>query len=124
MTARKRKKSKTTCYIINYISYDQTDVEKFIETPIAKLKSNLIGTQFVLYDFGIKPSKINESKHLLNTLSNNNEPVENQECNNNINNNTNYLNNNSNHIHKGKYWQCFHNYTEFISIVNPFSSHD
>ncbi len=43
MTARKRKKSKTTCYIINYISYDQTDVEKFIETPFAKLKSNLIG---------------------------------------------------------------------------------
>jgi len=42
-------------------------VEKFIETPIAKLKSNLIGTQFVLYDFGIKPNKINENKHLLIT---------------------------------------------------------
>jgi len=69
MTARKRKKTKNTCYIINYISYDQTDIEKFIETPIAKLKSNLIGTQFVLYDFGIKPNKINENKHLLITAT-------------------------------------------------------
>lgn len=43
MTARKRKRSKTPCYVINYISYDETDVEKYIETPIAKLKSNLIG---------------------------------------------------------------------------------
>ena len=82
MTARKRKKTKTTCYIINYISYDETNVEKYIETPIAKLKSNLmgkfnykhnkyffnvliyyflLGTQFTLYDFGIKPS--NSSSH-------------------------------------------------------------
>ena len=56
MTARKRKKTKTTCYIINYITYDETNVEKYIETPIAKLKSNLMGTQFTLYDFGIKPN--------------------------------------------------------------------
>lgn len=69
MTARKRKKTKTTCYLISYISYDQTDVEKYIETPIAKLKSNLIGTQFLLYDFGIKPSRINDNKHLLTTAS-------------------------------------------------------
>jgi len=57
MTARKKKRTKTTCYVINYISYDESDVEKYIETPIAKLKSNLIGTQFTLYDFGIKPGR-------------------------------------------------------------------
>lgn len=43
MTARKRKKTKTASYIINYISYDESNVEKYIETPIAKLKSNFIG---------------------------------------------------------------------------------
>lgn len=47
MTARKRKKTKTTCYIINYISYDETNVEKYIETPIAKLKSNLMGELYL-----------------------------------------------------------------------------
>ncbi|RNA27193.1 tubby -like protein [Brachionus plicatilis] len=55
MTARKKKKTKTNCYIINYISFDLDDIEKYIETPLAKLKSNLFGTQFKLYDFGIKP---------------------------------------------------------------------
>ena len=49
---------------------DYNNVEKYIETPIAKLKSNLIGTQFLLYDFGIKPSRINDNKHLLTTASN------------------------------------------------------
>lgn len=48
MTARKRKKTKTTSYIINYISYDESNVEKYLETPIAKLKSNLIG-KFCFY---------------------------------------------------------------------------
>lgn len=55
LTARKKKKAKTSCYIINYISFDLNDIEKYIETPFAKLKSNLFGTQFKLYDFGIKP---------------------------------------------------------------------
>jgi len=58
MTARKKKRTKTTFYIINYISYDETDVEKYIETPIAKLRSNLLGTEFTLYDFGIKPGRL------------------------------------------------------------------
>ncbi|CAF0715606.1 unnamed protein product [Brachionus calyciflorus] len=55
MTARKKKKTKTPCYLINYISFDLDDLEKYIETPLAKLKSNLLGTQFKMYDFGIKP---------------------------------------------------------------------
>lgn len=55
MTARKKKKARTSCYIINYISFDLNDIEKYIETPLAKLKSNLFGTQFKLYNFGIKP---------------------------------------------------------------------
>ena len=57
LTARKKKKTKTTVYQINYISFNTiNNVQKYIETPIAKLKSNLLGTQFKLYDFGIKPS--------------------------------------------------------------------
>lgn len=55
MSARKKKKSKTTSYIINYITFDLDDLEKYIETPFAKLRSNLFGTQFTLYDFGAKP---------------------------------------------------------------------
>ena len=34
------------------------NVQKYIETPIAKLKSNLLGTYFTLYDFGLKPLPI------------------------------------------------------------------
>jgi hypothetical protein len=61
MTARKKKKSKTTCYIIYASSTDNKSknskkVKKPIQVPIAKLKSNLIGTKFSLYDYGIKPS--------------------------------------------------------------------
>jgi hypothetical protein len=67
MTARKKKKSKTHCYVINSISFDLNNIYKYIETPIAKLKSNLLGTQFVLYDFGLKPKPISSSSNQLGT---------------------------------------------------------
>lgn len=57
MTARKKKKSKTPSYIINYLNYDPTSEQDYIETAVAKLKSNLLGTQFSVYDFGLKPAK-------------------------------------------------------------------
>jgi hypothetical protein len=55
MTARKKKKTKVPCYVISTLTYDLDNLEKYIETPIAKLKSNLLGTYFRLYDFGVKP---------------------------------------------------------------------
>jgi hypothetical protein len=58
MTARKKKKTKTPCYVISTLTYDLDNLEKYIETPIAKLKSNLLGTYFRLYDFGVKPSPV------------------------------------------------------------------
>ena len=58
MTARKKKKAKTPCYVINTLTYDLSNLEKYIETPVAKLKSNLLGTYFRLYDFGVKPSPV------------------------------------------------------------------
>ena len=61
MTARKRKIPKTTCYIINSITYSATDIDKYVETPIAKLKSNLLGTLFTLYDFGLRPNTVNRN---------------------------------------------------------------
>jgi hypothetical protein len=61
MTARKKKKSKTPCYVINYLNYDPTSELDYIETTVAKLKSNLLGTQFTLYDFGLKPTKLAQS---------------------------------------------------------------
>ena len=67
MTARKKKKSKTHCYVINSISFDLNNIYKYIETPIAKLKSNLLGTQFVLYDFGLKPKPVSSSSNQLAT---------------------------------------------------------
>jgi hypothetical protein len=59
LTARKKKRTKTTVYQINYISFNTVnDVQQYIETPIAKLKSNLLGTNFCLYDFGSKPVSV------------------------------------------------------------------
>jgi hypothetical protein len=57
MSARKKKKSKTACYLINFINFDLNNLEKYKEVPIAKLKSNLLGTNFSLYDFGIRPPR-------------------------------------------------------------------
>lgn len=59
MSARKKKKTKTTCYIINFINFDLNNLENYTETPIAKLKSNLFGTNFSLYDLGPKPISSN-----------------------------------------------------------------
>ena len=92
LTARKKKKTKTTVYQINYISYNTIDdVQKYIETPIAKLKSNLLGTLFTLYDFGIKPSHASHKTHA--QTSSNESPLDNDNINNTTTNNT--MNNNS-----------------------------
>lgn len=79
MTARKKKRSKTTCYVISSIEFDMDDLEKYTETPLAKLKSNLLGTNFSLYDFGPKPPRAQQlpaaslsSNKLNSSISNNN----------------------------------------------------
>jgi hypothetical protein len=108
MTARKKKKTKTPCYVINTLTYDLDNVERYIETPIAKLKSNLLGTYFRLYDFGIKPqnnlsSSLSHQKRSRSThssfLSLNNNSSTNSNANetttNNINNNNNNTSNNN-----------------------------
>uniref|UniRef100_A0A6I8NBX8 Tubby-like protein n=1 Tax=Ornithorhynchus anatinus TaxID=9258 RepID=A0A6I8NBX8_ORNAN len=54
LAGRKRKKSKTSNYLI---SVDPTDLSRGGESFIGKLRSNLMGTKFTVYDNGVNPSK-------------------------------------------------------------------
>lgn len=54
MAARKRKKSRTSNYLI---TTDPTDLSRGGDSYVGKLRSNLIGTQFTVYDNGTSPYK-------------------------------------------------------------------
>ncbi|XP_077157732.1 tubby-related protein 3 isoform X2 [Paroedura picta] len=54
LAGRKRKKSKTSNYIV---SVDPTDLSREGESFVGKLRSNLMGTKFTVYDHGINPVK-------------------------------------------------------------------
>ncbi|XP_025935765.1 tubby-related protein 3 isoform X2 [Apteryx rowi] len=54
LAGRKRKKSKTSNYLI---SVDPTDLSREGESFIGKLRSNLMGTKFTVYDHGASPIK-------------------------------------------------------------------
>ncbi|XP_068133708.1 tubby-related protein 3-like [Hyperolius riggenbachi] len=54
LAGRKRKKSKTSNYLI---SIDPTDLSREGECFIGKLRSNLMGTKFTIYDDGESPGK-------------------------------------------------------------------
>ncbi|XP_030576382.1 tubby-related protein 3 isoform X2 [Archocentrus centrarchus] len=54
LAGRKRKKSKTSNYLI---SVDATDLSREGESFIGKLRSNLMGTKFTVYDNGTNPLK-------------------------------------------------------------------
>ncbi|XP_010292001.1 PREDICTED: tubby-related protein 3 [Phaethon lepturus] len=54
LAGRKRKKSKTSNYLI---SVDPTDLSRESEGFVGKLRSNLMGTKFTVYDNGVSPVK-------------------------------------------------------------------
>ncbi|KAL1286321.1 Tubby protein [Trichinella pseudospiralis] len=54
LAARKRKKSTTSNYLI---SIDPTDLSRYCASFVGKLRSNVLGTQFTLYDNGENPQK-------------------------------------------------------------------
>ncbi|KRT79974.1 hypothetical protein AMK59_8140, partial [Oryctes borbonicus] len=54
LAGRKRKKSATSNYLI---STDPTDLSRGAESFVGKLRSNLLGTQFTVYDNGRSPRK-------------------------------------------------------------------
>ncbi|XP_068801081.1 tubby protein homolog isoform X15 [Struthio camelus] len=58
LAGRKRKKSKTSNYLI---SIDPTDLSRGGESFIGKLRSNLMGTKFTVYDNGVNPMKTTAS---------------------------------------------------------------
>ncbi|XP_016323872.1 tubby protein homolog [Sinocyclocheilus anshuiensis] len=58
LAGRKRKKSKTSNYLI---SIDPTDLSRGGESFIGKLRSNLMGTKFTVYDSGVNPVKTTSS---------------------------------------------------------------
>ncbi|XP_043943543.1 tubby-related protein 3 isoform X3 [Protopterus annectens] len=55
LAGRKRKKSKTSNYLI---STDPTDLSREGQSFIGKLRSNLVGTKFTIYDNGYNPLKV------------------------------------------------------------------
>ncbi|XP_069596931.1 tubby protein-like [Ranitomeya imitator] len=54
MAGRKRKKCKTSNYLI---SVDPTDLSKGGESVIGKVRSNMFGTKFTIFDNGVNPEK-------------------------------------------------------------------
>ncbi|XP_066461891.1 tubby protein-like [Eleutherodactylus coqui] len=54
MAGRKRKKSKTSNYLI---SVDPTDLSRGGESVIGKVRSNMLGTKFTVFDSGVNPEK-------------------------------------------------------------------
>jgi tubby-related protein 1 len=54
LAGRKRKRSKTSNYLI---STDPTDLSRGGEAFVGKLRSNLLGTQFTIYDNGYSQLK-------------------------------------------------------------------
>uniref|UniRef100_A0A7S1SMQ6 Tubby C-terminal domain-containing protein n=1 Tax=Tetraselmis chuii TaxID=63592 RepID=A0A7S1SMQ6_9CHLO len=54
LSARKRKKSKTSNYLI---SLDEDDTSRNSGNYFGKLRSNFMGTEFTMYDKGAKPGK-------------------------------------------------------------------
>lgn len=63
LAGRKRKKSKTSNYLI---SIDPTDLSRGGESFIGKLRSNLMGTKFTVYDSGLNPAKTPSSLEATN----------------------------------------------------------
>ncbi|XP_067166538.1 tubby-related protein 1 [Apteryx mantelli] len=56
LAGRKRKKSKTSNYLI---SIDPTDLSRGGENFVGKLRSNLMGTKFTVFDSGANPDRAN-----------------------------------------------------------------
>ena len=54
LAARKRKRSKTSNYLI---TVDATDLKRDGDNFIGKLRANYLGTQFTVYDGGVNPNK-------------------------------------------------------------------
>ena len=59
LSARKRKKSKSSNYVI---SLDEEDMARQSGNFFAKLRSNFVGTEFTLYDKGSKPGEKPDGK--------------------------------------------------------------
>ncbi|XP_036410984.1 tubby protein homolog [Megalops cyprinoides] len=69
MAGRKRKKCKTSNYLI---SIDPTDLSRDTDSYIGKLRSNVLGTRFTVYDGGENPEKkpfIKETESLRQELA-------------------------------------------------------
>ncbi|XP_043853040.1 tubby-related protein 2 [Dromiciops gliroides] len=54
LAGRKRKRSKTSNYLI---SLDPTDLSRDGENFVGKVRSNVLGTKFTIYDNGVNPEK-------------------------------------------------------------------
>ena len=62
MSARKRKKSKSSNYVL---SFDQEDTARFSGNFAGKVRANFLGTEFVVFDQGQKPQKAGKFKFCL-----------------------------------------------------------
>jgi len=55
LSARKRKKSKSANYLL---SLDEEDMSRNSGNFFGKLRSNFVGTEFTIYDKGVKPTEV------------------------------------------------------------------
>lgn len=60
LAGRKRKKSTTSNYLI---STDPTDLSRAGESFVGKVRSNLVGTHFTVYDNGRSPKYLNTNDY-------------------------------------------------------------
>lgn len=59
LAGRKRKKSKSSNYII---SMDQEDMSRESDNFVAKLRANFLGTNFTVFDDGVSPNKSEQAE--------------------------------------------------------------
>ncbi|XP_030617062.1 tubby-related protein 2-like isoform X2 [Delphinapterus leucas] len=56
LAGRKRKRSKTSNYLV---SLDPTDLSRDGENFVGKVRSNVLGTKFTIFDNGVNPERKN-----------------------------------------------------------------
>jgi len=66
LASKKRSKNKTSNYII---SMDKKNLSKESASYLGKLRSNFVGTEFVIYDKGINPKEVDEESASISQMT-------------------------------------------------------
>lgn len=66
LAAKKRTNNKTSNYLI---SMDRNSLEKDSAAYLGKVRSNFVGTEFIVYDRGINPKEVNDASQSISNLT-------------------------------------------------------